>query len=196
MGIGAVIDKITLAIIIGVLAYGVFETTQDLGGFDSVLSQAIEDPKNSGIGTVFFALGFDIWVPAYPHENFGIFAPIMNLLYFYTGGYVPSFSLWVFVPAIIVAGIGTFFVIRFLDWDLFGKAGIFALVIGVITYYICQFIGWLMLGAGGEMLGFNAYSAWESAVNATLNPIIFWFLLATIPLSFYSVGKRVGGAFF
>lgn len=196
MGLGDIIDKIALAVIIGVLAYGLFETSNDLGGVDTVLAQAIDNPKDYGTGIVFFVIGFDIWTPAYPVESFGFLSPIMNMLYFYSGGYVPSFSLWVFVPAIVVAGVSTFLVCHFFEWSLFGKAGLFALFVGCLTYYVCQFIGWLMLSKGGEMLGIDAYSAWEISVTATLNPVIFWFLIATIPLSFYSIGRRVGGFFF
>ena len=195
MDVMDILEKGSLYAVIAVFLFGLLGTSEDMGGAEVMVRNALDDPQNYGVGMILYGIGFDIWIPAYSVESFGIFSPVMSLLYFYSGGFVPSYSTWCFVAALVVAAATIAIVWIFCDWSFWVKVAV-GFVVGVITYYLHQFFGWLMIGWGGDMLGIDAYAMWGSSITATQHPLLFWFLLLMIPVSIFAVVSKLGNRLF
>ena len=195
MGVSDVLESIALIVVIASLGVGFYESSSDLGEMTVLLDQAIEAPLSFGPGLLCFTVSLDTWTPCIPVTSLPVWLQWLAVPYLYAGGeYIPHFSLWTALFALVVSCVVTFLVLHLTEIEFMYRG----LLIAVVTFFVCWWLWHLItffgIGWGANMMGLgseNAYSIWRNAVESTDGPLLQYFFFATIPLSIYLLYQKV-----
>ena len=194
MSAGDALESIAVIVILASLAVGFYESSNDLGEMTSLLDSAIEAPTTFGAGLVIFCLSLDTWTPGIPVESLPVYLQWLAVPYFFTDGYLPHFSMWTALFALVISFIITFVVLHVTGWEFQWRGVLVAVVSFVGCWYCWHIISWAGMGLGARMMGLGsdaAYTIWRNAVSSTDGPLLQYFFFATIPLSVYLLYKKV-----
>lgn len=195
MGLLDSVDKIILVVIIGSICVGFWESSSVLGEATEVLDQAIEAPTTFAPGLVIFVISLDTWTPGIPIDSLPWLLQWLSIPYFFAGGeYLPHFSLWTALFALVISAVVTFIAVhaglQFKWWGL-----ILAIFVFCASWWLWHLVTWIGIGWGADMMGLGsavAYEVWYNAVTATRGEIIQYTFFATIPLSVFLLYRKVG----
>ena len=199
MGVGDVLGNVALIVIIASLAVGFYESSNDLGEMTVILDEAIEAPTTFGTGLLIFTFSLDTWTPGIPVDSLPFYLKWLAVPYFFTDGYLPHFSLWTALFALVFSFVVTCIVLRVTSWEFQWRGVLVAIVSFVGCWYVWHLISWLGMGFGADLMGLGsetAYTIWRNAVSSTDGPLLQYFFFGTIPLSVYLLYQKVGTRLF
>jgi len=177
------------------LIVGFWNAGNTVGSVSDIISRMIDEPQTFGVNAFLFYVGLDTWTPAIPPEflaQYGL--GWISWFYPFTGGWAPHFSLWSCLIGIIAATIVVLILHKWRHVSIL-KAILAWILAFLIAYYFWTLLAWHFLMIGGQGMGLTSdqvYQVWYSAVTATENPYLQYFFLATVPISFLWLFKRIG----
>jgi hypothetical protein len=197
MGVTDWFDWLASVVIISSIVVGFVEVGSGLGSVSEMVQRMVNEPKTFGLGLVIFYIGYDTWIPAIPKsflDQYGL--GWLTWFYPFAEGFIPTYSMWTFIFAIVFTTIATWITLELLDWDFWFKGLGLVVLYFIIGWYSWTLIAWQLMYLGGAMIGLSGetvHKLWLSSVTATKTPVLQYFFLFTIPLSIIYIGKRIGG---
>lgn len=195
MGLGDALEGIALIVVLASLSVGFWESSQEIGELTVILDKAVEEPTTFGGGFAIFTISLDTWTPGIPVEMLPSWLQWISMFYWFAEGYLPHFSIWTCVFALIFAAIVTFILLHVTDWEFFWNGFFVGVISFVLGWYGFHLITWWGIGFGADLMGLGsaqAYNIWRSAVAATRAPLLQYFFLASIPLSLLIIYRKIG----
>jgi len=195
LGLLDTIDTVATIAIASSILIGFWEIGGQLGSVSNILAQALTDPQTFGLGTAVFYIAVDTYTPVMPQwflDQYGL--GWLTWFYPFTGGYVPHYSLWTAIFGLIAAFVVTTMFLRFSDHDFLGWGLAVAFASFWIGWYLWTLLAWWMLFQGGAMIGLTAeqvYEIWHSAAVAVESPLLQYFFLGVMALSFPYLIRRI-----
>ena len=192
--LGEILNKIAFIVMASTMIAGFWESGNQLGNIMNVITQAVANPQQAGVGTVLYMLGYSVWSPVFKAESLGSFS-FISVFYPFSEGYIPEYSIWACLVSLIASFILTFIFLHITDRSFWGWGLLVAVVTFVLTWYAFTVLAWFFMYQGAEMLGLShdvAYDMWKVGAETTQSPILQYLFLANIPLSFqYLIRKFV-----
>jgi len=189
------LSDICLIVIIASLGVGFWEASSDLGELTELLDQAIDQPLTFGGGLAIFTISLDTWTPGIPVDTLPSWLQWVSIPYLFAGGnFLPHFSIWTALFAIVITAVVTLLVLYVSDLDFIWHGLLVAVVTFILSWYAWHCMTWVGIGWGANMMGLGSevgYQVWENAVSATSGPLMQYFFFATIPLSLYVLYQKI-----
>lgn len=193
--LGNSFDYIAGILILGSIIAGLVSAGGKIGSASDILGNVVAKPATFGLGSALFFGGFDSWVPALPKaflDQYGL--GWLTYLYWYSGGFVPHYSILAFLFSLVVTVVGTLLFLYWSEHDFWFHGLGMALLLFVVSWWAWGLISWNLMQIGGSMMGFSSeqtYALWYASVTATESNILQWFFLASLPVSALWIVRRV-----
>jgi len=194
MSVGDTLENVAFVVIIASLLVGFYESSQDLGEMTSLLDDAIESPTTFGVGMAIWTISLDTWTPGIPIKSLPVWLQWLSIPYFFAEGYIPHFSLWTALFALVVSVVVTFLVLHLTDLEFQWWGLLIAVVTFLLAWWGWHAITFFGIGFGADMMGLGSdvgYQVWRNAVESTSGPLLQYFFFATIPLSCWILYRKV-----
>jgi len=191
-------DWIAGVLIISSMAVGFVGLSGNFGSISNMVQGMVTKPMSFGFGTVVFYLGFDTWVPAIPKSFLDRFwLGWLTWLYPFSGGYIPHYSLWSLLSAIVWAIVGTWIVMHIFDLTFFWKGLGIGFIMFVCGWYVWGLIAWGLMFWGASLMGLSGtqvYELWKGTVTAQESNILQYLFIVTAVVSAIWGSKKLAGA--
>lgn len=194
MGVGSTFDSIASIVIVASLLVGFWECGSEIGSVSDLVAQALANPRQFGLGVTLYYIGLDTWTPCIPPGFLDPAIAWVSWLYPFSGGYVPHYSLWTCLFSLLISMAVTWIYMHLAHQGFWFRGLLMAFVAFVIGWYLWTLIAWHLMFRGGAMMGLTPIQVskiWQASTSATSSPQLQWFFIATIPISFVYLLKRV-----
>ena len=194
MGFGSTFDSIASIIITATLVLGVWECGTEMGSVSEMIAQALANPRHFGVGVTMYYIGLDTWTPCIPPGFIDPAISWVSWLYPFSGGYVPHYSLWTCLFSLLMCLLASSIYMHAAHRGFWFRGLLVAFVSFWISWYLWTLIAWHLMFRGGVMMGLTPIQVskiWQASTTATSSPTLQWFFIATIPISFTYLLKRV-----
>jgi len=194
VGVGSTFDSIAGIIIAGTLVLGFWECGTEMGSVSEMIAQALANPQQFGVGVTLYYIGLDTWTPCIPPGFLDPTVAWVSWLYPFSGGYVPHYSLWSCLFSLLMSLAASWIFMHVWHRGFWFRGLLVAFIVFWISWYLWTLLAWHFMFRGGEMMGLTAIQVskiWQASATATSSPTLQYFFMATIPISFIYLLKRV-----
>jgi len=192
MDLGESIDAIAKIVMVSTLLVGFWEVGSQVSSVSAMLQTALDNPQSSGMGTVLFLFGIDVWSPVISPSFLGPFS-FISFFYPFSEGYVPHYSIEACLLSLTVSFIVTWVFLHLTDFSFWGWGIPVAVASFFLSWYVFTWAMWNALFIGADMMGLpreQAYQIWKVQAEASQNPALQTLFVANIPLSFQYLVKK------